>query len=397
MFARDGGLLWGISLDGPMIFVDYETRDVAANQPDIEGRLSPRAALWIGRIPPEVVVANTAATWSGVHWTMVIWQSLSSDPLWRSEFLAHEAFHRIQAEIGFPQPDIADANTHLDTLEGRYWLQLEWRALERALVSSEETRASAIADAVLFRAVRRARLPNADAEERSLEMHEGLAEYTGFRLGGVTMPQAAEYLSNAPGRYPSFVRSFAYASGPAYGLLLDEIRPAWREGLKPQSDLGILLQTGLSIEIPESSVDDAKDRARAYGGETLHSQEVTRDRARQAEISQYRTRFLEEPALHLPVSSKVQCAFDPRATVPIPGSGTVFPFVRVSDIWGLLDVERGGLWMSCDWRSARVTAPDDPKARPLNADGWTLQLAPGWQIRPVEGTSNWELRQEEDS
>ena len=30
---------------------------------------------------------------------------------------------------------------------------------------------------------------------------------------------------------PSFVRSFAYATGPAYGLLLDQADPGWKEKL----------------------------------------------------------------------------------------------------------------------------------------------------------------------
>jgi hypothetical protein len=397
MFARDGGLLWGISLDGPMIFVDHETRDAVANQPDNEGYLSPQAQLWVGRIPPEVVLANTARTWAGVYWVMVMWQQLSREPLWRAEFLAHEAFHRIQADVGFPPPQIPTANAHLDTLQGRYWLQLEWRALERALVLSAEARRSAIADALLFRANRRTRFPNADVEERSLEMHEGLAEYTGFRLSEVKNSQAAAYLRNAPSRYPSFVRSFAYASGPAYGLLLDETRPTWREGLTPHSDLGVLLQQALSIHLPGDPAAAAEGRTKAYGGETLHGQEVKRDQARQAEISEYRKRLLQDPALLLPISPQVQCAFDPRATIPMPGSGTVFPFIRVSDTWGILDVEHGGLWMSDDWKSARVIAPTNPEARPLTADGWTLQLSPGWHIRVAEGTSGWELRKDENT
>ena len=396
MFAHDKGQLWGVSLDGPMILVDHETRDAVANRPDAEGRLSPQANLWIGRIPPDVVLANTATTWAGVHWTMIIWQSLSSDPVWRAEIISHEAFHRIQAEIGFPPPEIPNANAHLDTLEGRYWLQMEWRALEQALVSKQETRRAAIADALLFRTARCALFENAELDERSLEMHEGLAEYTGFYLSQVTAAQAAAYLRDAPGRYPSFVRAFAYASGPAYGLLLDEAQPAWREGLTPQNDLGSLLQTALSIYLPDDPADEAGRRASAYQGEVLYAQEMQRDQERQAEIAAYRARLLAGPALILPISRQVQCAFDPRATIPIPGSGTVFPFIRISDAWGILDVEHGGLWMSNDWTTARIIAPANPEARPLTADGWMLQLASSWQVQPVEFTLNWELRQDKE-
>jgi hypothetical protein len=40
-------------------------------------------------------------------------------------------FHRIQPELGFIAED--GSNEHLDTLEGRVWIQLEWRALRRAV------------------------------------------------------------------------------------------------------------------------------------------------------------------------------------------------------------------------------------------------------------------------
>ena len=41
--------------------------------------------------------------------------------------LIHELFHRIQPQLGLLVPDLP--SDHLDTLEGRYWMQLEWKAL----------------------------------------------------------------------------------------------------------------------------------------------------------------------------------------------------------------------------------------------------------------------------
>ena len=40
-------------------------------------------------------------------------------------------FHRIQPGLGLTRPEVA--NPQLDTLQGRYLLQLEWRALAKAL------------------------------------------------------------------------------------------------------------------------------------------------------------------------------------------------------------------------------------------------------------------------
>jgi hypothetical protein len=177
---------------------------------------------------------------------------------------------------------------------------------------------------------------------------------------------------------------------------LDDVQPAWRMGLTPQKDLGGLLQTALSIRLPENLADEARHRAHAYASEILYAQEVQRDRQRQADIAAYRARLLECPALLLPISPQVQCAFDPPATIPIPGSGTVFPSIRVIDAWGILDVEHGGLWMSSDWRNARISAPANPEACPLSANGWRLQLTSQWQLRPVRSTRSWELCQKEE-
>ncbi len=381
LFARDDGALWGVSLQGPMIFVDYETREAVANQSDGDDQLVGREGVWVGVIPPEVIVANTAMTWAGVHWTMVLWQALPADPMRRAALLAHEAFHRIQEEVGLPMPEIPNANGHLDTLDGRTWMQLEWRALERALLADGETRRRAIGDALLFRAARWVHFPAAAVEERALEMHEGLAEYTGLRLSRMPIAQVAEQLQQAPERYPSFVRSFAYASGPGYGFLLDETAPAWRAGLTPEDDLGDLLRVAQELTLPEPPEEHALERAAAYDGKALRASEEARERERQAEIAAYRERLWEGPVLILPLSEGVQCGFDPRATVPIPDLGTVFPFVHVSDEWGVLDVAEGGLLMASDWRTARIRAPEEAEGSSITGEGWTLALRSGWRVQ----------------
>jgi len=71
----------------------------------------------------------------------------------RQQLPGHALFHRIQPELGFMTED--GFNEHLDTLEGRVWIQLEWRALRRAVESSGSDRAEAIADALAFRRERR--------------------------------------------------------------------------------------------------------------------------------------------------------------------------------------------------------------------------------------------------
>lgn len=147
---RDNGKLWRVSLCAPMLFVDPKTRAVVANQPDKEGILTKNGNVFVGNLPAKVNIANTATEWAGVKWTMVKFP-LPADKIRRANLMAHEMWHRVQSGIGFPLSNLP-ANNHLDSRDGRVWLQLEWRALAKALTSRGKQRRQAIADALLFRA-----------------------------------------------------------------------------------------------------------------------------------------------------------------------------------------------------------------------------------------------------
>lgn len=225
----DGGYLWGVSLCAPLLFVDPKTRFIVANEQDAEGSLTKQGNVFTGHLPERVNIANTAVDWSGTKWAMIKWP-LPENKYERANLLAHESWHRIQDALKLPAS--MPANAHLDSPQGRLWLQLEWHALAAALTKRGGGRRVAIRNALVFRAYRRTLFPGAEAEERALEMNEGLAEYTGAKLSGRTdvAQRVAAQLKEAE-KKETFVRSFAYASVPAYGILLDEASgAAWRGG-----------------------------------------------------------------------------------------------------------------------------------------------------------------------
>src|SRR4029434_2767105 len=167
---RDAGRLWGVSLCGPMVIGDPSTGTRATSQPEPEGPL-PRFSSF----------ADGPVTWGGVRWFYFPLSMLAStDADARQQNMLHGLFHRIQPELAFWQGNSDGFNEHLDTLEGRVWMQLEWRALRRALESTGSDRAEAIADALAFRRERRRRFPGAAENERRDEIREGLASYTGI-------------------------------------------------------------------------------------------------------------------------------------------------------------------------------------------------------------------------
>lgn len=375
----DAGRLWGASLCGPMMLVDPATRRVVASEADAAGALQAQGGLFVGQLPPGATMANTAVEWSGTRWTQLLWP-LPEDAGLRAILMAHEMFHRVQPTLPIMSLP-AGENAHLDTLEGRYTLQLEWRALAAALQASHPSnRDAAIMDALVFRAERFRRYPSAMQEEAALELNEGLAEYTGVMVGGAT-PEArilaALHDLRAHVDDRSFVRSFAYATGPAYGLLLNETAPGWRDRLAQNPrDLGTQLREAMGADLP-SDADAVPAAAARWGGKALRDAEVTREQQRLADLDRLRARFVVGPVLRLDLRS-MRIQFDPNDLQPLEGVGTVYPKMRLTDEWGRLEVT-GGAVMRSDWKAVIVEAPHDARSL-IQGHGWSLSLAPGWSI-----------------
>jgi hypothetical protein len=364
-----------------MLFVDRKTRTVVANQADKEGFLTKNGDIFVGELPAKINIANTATDWAGMKWTMIVFP-LPEDKYRRANLMAHELWHRIQNEIGFPSSGAA--NNHLDSRDGRVWLQLEWRALAAALNFRGKQRRQAIADALLFRAYRRAIFPQAASQEREMEMHEGLAEYTGVKLSG--SPNLAQYVVDKDIKEATskqtFVRSFAYATGPAYGVLLDATGENWRKDLKRDDDLGLLLHEGLAIKPPQNIKQKAEARAKNYDGDTLQAAEMERENNRQKLLAAYRAKLVDGPVLAIPLQ-QMSMQMNPGNLVPLDSFGTVYPDIRIVDVWGILTVSKGAL-INSTFSKVYVSAPSGLSSSPIQGDGWTLELNPGWTIAAGE-------------
>ncbi|UCF39671.1 MAG: hypothetical protein JSW43_07940 [Gemmatimonadota bacterium] len=393
--AADGGHLWGIVLYGPMLFADRGTRELAANTADDAGALEARAGVYVGTVPSDQNLANTAIEWAGQRWTMVLWPP-PANRYDRQRLMMHELFHRVQPALGLAGSD--RGNAHLETKEGRVWIRLEWRALEEALLRGGVERKQAVADAVAFRAKRHALFPEAGAEESALEQNEGLAEYTGLTLSGlpanVLADRAAVGLADREGS-ERLARSFAYGSGPAYGVLLDEAGVEWRERAVRGADLGALLAEAYGVPPAASEVEQ---RAGAYDGERLIAAETRRAERIAAELARLKEVFLGGPTLRLVPEGSFRYAFDPNGATPLAGVGTVYQTSRVSADWGVLTVESGGVLLELaepGITGVVVPAPADAVDPPLEGEGWRLELAEGWRVVPAETPGSWVVVKEE--
>ena len=378
---RDNGRLWGVSICGPMVIFDIKTKTIATSktEPD-ETR------------PRLLGLVNAPVQWGGETWASYIWNDVATkSPRDRKELLVHELFHGVQPQLKLGAA--AGTPEHLDSKEGRYWLRLEWKALEKALRKSGKQRKQAICDALAFRKTRRLLFPASVEDERGQEITEGLAAYTATVLVANSendaMGGALDLLVNAEknAKDASFVRTFAYFSGPVYGLLLDASSPDWRKRIKSTDDLAVLVMQALNIHpSPEATIAAAK-----YEGAEILLSEKKREQDRQARLDELRKTFVEGPTLLFPGGSH---SYDTRGAVSLQGIGTIYfgPF-RASGAWGKLEAEKGVL-VSSDGGSRRVAAPIKLDKTTFSGDGWKLYLSSGWIVKEGERKGSFEVVKE---
>jgi hypothetical protein len=173
----------------------------------------------------------------------------------------------------------------------------------------------------------------------------------------------------------SFVRTFTYTSGPAYGLLLDAASRGWTRTVRGSDDPVVLLMRALGVQ----PVADAAAAAARYGGAALRAAEERREQQRQTRIAELRQRFVDGPVFVMPCGGSGTS--NSLGAVVIPGAGTVFfhPY-RLSGSCGTLEAENGVLETS-DGRSRHLPAPVRGDGTTISGDGWTFKAAAGWVVR----------------
>jgi hypothetical protein len=219
-------------------------------------------------------------------------------------------------------------------------------------------------------------------------MHEGLSEYTGWRLAVGDDPRALGRVARHVREYErttTYVRAFAYGSGPGLGMLLDAFAPRWRSQLAVRADLAGLLADAVGFRAPRDLRHAAREAAAHYGWDAIDRSEAARDSARAPMMRDYRARLVDGATLTFVQSpDSFSWGADPRALVGLDLRSTIYPAGTFSGPWGSLVVERGGALVWNDFSRLRVEAPSvvpSEADRTVTGPGWTLTLGAGWVIR----------------
>ncbi|HFK5568627.1 TPA: hypothetical protein ACG0AO_000408 [Elizabethkingia meningoseptica] len=382
--------LWNKDLYGGILLVTPKSRQVYSNESDAKNSLTPHQDIYTGTLPGNINIANTSVQWNGKTWAMIM-LPLSKDKYDRINLLAHELFHTVQSSLGFPQGN--KESNHLDQKDGRTYLRLELEALKKAVLSdSQKEQRKHLTNAFMFRKYRNILFPGSNETENQLELNEGLAEYTGFVISGRNKEQAKQHFSdniNSFLKNPTYVRSFAYNTTPVYGYLLSQKDKYWNQKVTANSNLTDVFIKALNIKIPADVKAAVEKISPEYDGASIIKEEQIREEKIKIRIAEYKAKLIEQPHLEIRFE-KMNVSFDPRNILPIEDKGTVYPNIRVTDNWGILEVKNGAL-MYPNWDRMSISIPAKINDQLVEGDGWTLQLNSNYTVKKDEKGNNYIL------
>jgi len=383
--------LWNKNLYGNILLVDPQTRQVFSNSPDSGGLLNSHDDIYIGKLPENINIANTSISWSGKNWAMLM-LPLPDDKHDRINLLAHELFHNAQHQLGFQQ--FNTESNHLDVKDGRIYLRLELEALKMALLAkSAQQQRIHLSNAFLFRQHRNFLFPNSNILENQLELNEGIAEFTGLIMSGRSHKEMVQHLEKEINTFffnPTYIRSFAYCTTPVYGYLSYQKNKNWNKHIHSKTNLNELFIKQFQINLTTNDEKTIVRNANDYNGQVILQEEAIREENLRRKLAEYDSKLVVQP--HLEISlKKMNVSFDPRTIIPLKDKGTVYPTIRIVDVWGTLEVKKNGALMSPNWNKISITIPTGISADQAEGDGWVLKLNPGYVIKKNEKTDTYIL------
>ncbi|MFB6455528.1 hypothetical protein ACE38W_09690 [Chitinophaga sp. Hz27] len=387
--------IWPQPLYGPMLLVDPQTNMAYSNVPDSGGIFTLQGGVYKGKLPKDLIIANTAIRWQNRLWTVVLWP-LPADNDVRLNLMMHECFHRVQRQLGLP--DRSPTVDHLATMDGRVLFLLELQALKKALGKSVDQRKADLANALLFRQKRKERFPQTFPNESVLEMNEGLAEFTGMVAGRPqgSIHQHLDTEIDSTASRQSLIRAMAYVTGPVYGYLLYEKFPGWTHTVDSSSSFSALVEKYYGVVLPKTPAKAAWDKLlKQYNGDAILLSERAKEDKRLLQTATYVRYFTQQPVLTIELMN-MNIGFNPSNLFDLGSLGTVYPTAEINDVWGKLIVSSGGMLMK-DWKIVTLSTNDlfSQEDNMVKGKGWQLQLNKNWRIERRDSVHAVLVKEEE--
>jgi len=380
-------ILWGTTFwDDRILVLDGRAR--AFTPVAVEGAYKVADRLFaVDLEKDEVAPTNSVQGFRGQRFVTIKRQDL--DPY--GELLLHELFHLLQERTlqlkGDPVP-------YLEEKEARVLLRAEYVALRQGLEALRNGNlsraATGLEDAMLFRDRRHTLFAEGRQDSVDMETLEGLANYTGLVLS--TYPDkhlvAIQWTKNWENSR-SYTRNFPYATGPAFGLLMDAMTDEWRRSFDALHDFSKIYAAKFG-PLDTSGFSAAKRRV---GFEKIDADEQSRLDEFSAASDNLKQMFFEGPVIVAETDDRgYSVTFDMNGTVNLSDTQIVYGYVKAANTGGdqfgdfettpgQVDGAFGVLQESFDGGFRYVfPGPVQQVGRTLRHPGYTITLNDGWEL-----------------
>ena len=376
----DNGKLWGENLYGPVMFIDIINRNIYANAPDKNGLLKLRDSVYTGMLPKEKPVTLNNVEYGGTLYAMVP-LPVKEDFYRITSWSLHSLYHCFQ-ERHHLRDNVSNVS-HMNDESSRLLLKLEWKALDKAINSDSSARYQAIRDALVFRGARRELYSAGVKEENTFECMEGLATFTYIKLCSENTDQfqsrLIEYLHKIS-KSPSYSVSYGFVHGALYAFLLDLKDYDFSTITCADFDLAAETARLYNIRLPDYCRDVAGSLAMGYDLANLRTEEAELQKMIRDKTHKITSSFTEKPTLKINLESP-NFSFEPEDIFPLDTIGNLYRKLRVSDNWGRLTADDGGVLISYDLKTLWISTDDvNTERNHLSGKGWQIILNDGWRL-----------------
>jgi hypothetical protein len=299
----------------------------------------------------------------------------------------------------------------LDNYDARILLRSEFNALRNCLgairKNSELGAQQFLSDALYFRKMREEKFAKYNHLALELETLEGLATYTGYKLSAhKDLLQAATKELNGREQPTGLNRSFAYATGLAYGVIFDHFQIKWRTDLKHvYSFLNIYEKNISTIRLSKVKFKEVKQRNKYY---SVEQEETARKVTIEGYHEFYTKTFLTNPVLVIKIDTSnktpLTLSYDMNSTFSLGSRGIVYAAIPggTSDstmfgsfkTTGETSIGKTGVLITSKFDKLTFPKPLKVEDNTITGENYIIQLNNGWKVKLVDKKGNAEIVKE---
>ncbi len=405
LLNADNGKLWNGNIWNDHILVLDENEIVYTLNSKLPNTTNDSLLFYKSVKEKTLLHVNTNQLFEGEKWAIVQNYDITSSDSCQTPI--HELFHLFHSK----QINIAgNIVEYLDEYKAKILLRSEFEALRnciKSLQTNNETAAKQfLNDAIYFRTKREKEYKSQNHYALELETLEGLASYTGYKLSAYTDLYRMSILELNGRENPTGLnRSFAYATGLAYGLIFDHFQVKWRTDLKHiYSFRDIYNQQKFFKKAVDSKSENIKQRNNYY---TIEREEIKRKLINDSIRQFYNNIFIKQPVLVVQrdTSDKTYfMSFDMNSTFTLGKEGIVYSEISSSSTnplvfgnfktTGETQIGKTGILITSNFSKLTFSKPLKIQDKIITGENYVIELNKGWKVRQLDKKGNLEIVKE---